>query len=140
MNIKKKFCSKCKTSKILEEFGNDKGGKAGRAAECKTCGKIRRDVNRYTPRQFAVNTYYVQEFAGQDDLNSPPAWMPRRTRHLPNGVTAVRELLRHVQTPHLNDLINSTQCRRWPLDLPTPDEYMIPHLSAPTHSHPGTGY
>tara|TARA_R110001599_G_scaffold35755_5_gene112725 strand:- start:1920 stop:2045 length:126 start_codon:yes stop_codon:yes gene_type:complete len=24
----------------------------------------------------AVNTYYVQEFAGQDDLNSPPAWMP----------------------------------------------------------------
>ncbi|WP_303293476.1 hypothetical protein [Marinobacter sp. ST-43] len=24
----------------------------------------------------AVNTYYAREFAGQDDLNSPPAGMP----------------------------------------------------------------
>lgn len=42
-----KTCSKCRESKLVENFCRDKGARDGRASECRTCADTRRVARDY---------------------------------------------------------------------------------------------
>lgn len=61
-----KRCTSCGATKPLDEFNNDRKGKAGRSAACKMCHSAA-GRNYATEHQGQIRAYRAQRYAGQRD-------------------------------------------------------------------------